>query len=202
MSLRVLCREVIHPEVYNFIKSTTKGTVSEEVMEKLSAMSRTFFRDSVQQYVKSVEPVIVSQCCDMVKSYFSGIQEARVNIPHDSLMLVSPSAQHGTPNARQSSQHSEHMGNHNEDTVLPEACTDSITVLSKSSIGGQHNPILVEPNNIAPAHCSPASRTINDVVTDILTSDSAQKDVELQIIEPRSPSTTVHGNTNMWKIQF
>jgi len=100
-------------------------------MEKLSAMSRTFFRDSVQQYVKSVEPVIVSQCCDMVKSYFSGIQEARVNIPHDSLMLVSPSAQHGTPNARQSSQHSEHMGNHNEDTVLPEACTDPMTLLTK-----------------------------------------------------------------------
>jgi hypothetical protein len=40
-------------------------------------MCQTFFKESVQQYVKSIEPVMVSQCCDMVKSFWSGHQQAK-----------------------------------------------------------------------------------------------------------------------------
>ena len=37
----------------------------------------SFFKDSVQQYVKSIEPLLVSQCCDMVKSFCTGLEQSK-----------------------------------------------------------------------------------------------------------------------------
>jgi len=39
-------------------------------------MCTSFFKDFVQQYVKSIEPVVVNQCYDMVNSFWSGLQQA------------------------------------------------------------------------------------------------------------------------------
>ncbi|CAL5056782.1 unnamed protein product [Urochloa decumbens] len=77
LSLRILCGEVMHPTVDSFIKSTIGTAASEEVVHHMKDMCQSFFRDSIQQYVKSIEPVLVTQCCDMARSYWSGIQQAR-----------------------------------------------------------------------------------------------------------------------------
>ena len=45
--------------------------------QHLRILCLSFFKDSVQQYVKSIEPLLVSQCCDMVKSFCTGLEQSK-----------------------------------------------------------------------------------------------------------------------------
>ena len=47
-----------------------------QVFVNLRNLCQSFFKDSFRKYISSVEPVIVSQSCALVKSYLSGLQQS------------------------------------------------------------------------------------------------------------------------------
>ncbi|XP_066313873.1 uncharacterized protein [Miscanthus floridulus] len=73
---RVFSGEELHLDVDKYIRSITGTDCSNEVFVNLRNLCQSFFKDSFRKYISSVEPVIVSQSCALVKSYLSGLQQS------------------------------------------------------------------------------------------------------------------------------
>ena len=69
-----------------------------QVHQHLRILCLSFFKDSVQQYVKSIEPLLVSQCCDMVKSFCTGLEQSKT-ATHNVSKEASRAALFHTPTA-------------------------------------------------------------------------------------------------------
>jgi hypothetical protein len=142
----------------------------QQAIEKISAMCQSFFKESVQQYIKSIEPVVISQCCEMVKSFWSGHQQSR-----------------GEGSNAQLNSHS--VGEQREGNLKCSDCKSEFVV------GQYHSCSAFQQNNITTVFASPTSKMIGDVVMDINANAAGCSDEQAKVLVP--PSATIDSSARV-----